>query len=610
MIGHTFGRMSRGGSDDDMFGKLYDINVIKRISPYIWRYKKYSAIGAICTLLSAGLAVLIPYFIKIGIDDYINADIGIASQKSGLIKISLIFGLTMFAAWITNYIGQIYLARVGQYTLRDIRIDMFSHLQKLNLNYFQETKSGSIMSRLMGDTSQLQESFSIVVMTLADILSLVGICTTLLLMNFKIGISSLSVVPLLFIAVMIWQPVAKRAFITVRIAISQVLSSFSENLNGIKEVQNFNREDNNYKNFSILTNDHLNSALKAQKLSSALLPPVDILTSTAILIAAFVASKLILNDAAEIGVIIASVLYIQRLFDPIRNLMMQYTQIQRSMASGSRLFEFLDIKKSINKVEINMPKNIIEGDIEFKSFHFSYDNNIEVLTDINMKIQKGSTVAFIGDTGAGKTTLASLITGLYPPNKDKGKLSIDKIPIEKYSRSDLGSQIAMVLQDPFLFQGSLKDNLKFNQKSATDEEIVNACKSIGIHDYIISLENGYDTPVSERGVNMSQGQRQLMGFARALIKNPKILILDEATSNIDSISEQKIQNALKILFKNRTSIVIAHRLSTIKLSDNIFVIKGGEIAEQGNHSKLMNIKKEYYKFTESAFQDLENLQKN
>ena len=604
MIGHTLGPMSRGNSDDEMFGKLYDINVIKRITPYIWRYKKYSAIGAICTLVSAGLAVLIPYFIKIGIDDYINnTNISIASRKSGLIELSIIFALTMFAAWITNYIGQIFLARVGQNVLRDIRIDMFTHLQKLNLNYFQETKSGSIMSRMMGDTSQLQESFAIVVMTLADILSLVGICTTLLLMNFKIGISSLAVVPLLFFAVMIWQPIAKKAFINVRIAISQVLSSFSENLNGIKEVQNFNREDNNYKSFSGQTDDHIKAALKAQKLSSALLPPVDILTSTAIIIASFVASKLILNDAAEIGVIIASVLYIQRLFDPIRNLMMQYTQIQRSMASGSRLFEFLDIKNSIHELKVDNPKNIIKGQVEFKNFHFAYDNDIEVLTNINMKIQEGSTIAFIGDTGAGKTTLASLITGLYPPNNGKGKLSIDNIPIENYSRSDLGSQIAMVLQDPFLFQGSLKENLKFNQESATDEDMINACKSIGIHDYIISLDNGYDTSVSERGVNMSQGQRQLMGFARALIKNPKILILDEATSNIDSISEQKIQNALKVLFKNRTSIVIAHRLSTIKLSDTIFVIKGGKIAEQGNHATLMNLEKEYYKFTESSFQN-------
>ena len=604
MIGSTFGPMSRGNSDDEMFGKVYDINVIKKISPYIWRYKKYSAIGAICTLVSAGLAVLIPYFIKIGIDDYINnSGISIASRKSGLIELSIVFALTMLAAWITNYIGQIYLARVGQNVLRDIRIDMFTHLQKLNLNYFQKTKSGSIMSRMMGDTSQLQESFAIVVMTLADILSLVGICTTLLLMNFKIGISSLAVVPLLFIAVLVWQPIAKRAFINVRIAISQVLSSFSENLNGIKEVQNFNREDNNYKDFSGQTDDHIKAALKAQKLSSALLPPVDILTSTAIIIASFVASKLILNDAAEIGVIIASVLYIQRLFDPIRNLMMQYTQIQRSMASGARLFEFLDIEKSINQLKIDTPKNIIKGQVEFKDFHFAYDNNIEVLTNINMKIAEGSTIAFIGDTGAGKTTLAALITGLYPPNKDKGQLSIDNIPIEKYSRSDLGSQVAMVLQDPFLFQGSLKENLKFNQQSATDEEMINACKSIGIHDYITSLENGYDTSVSERGVNMSQGQRQLMGFARALIKNPKILILDEATSNIDSISEQKIQNALQVLFENRTSIVIAHRLSTIKLSDNIFVIKGGRIAEQGNHSTLMNLQKEYFKFTESSFQN-------
>ena len=604
MIGSTFGPMSRGSSDDEMFGKVYDINVIKKISPYIWRYKKYSAIGAICTLVSAGLAVLIPYFIKIGIDDYINnSGISIASRKSGLIELSIIFALTMFAAWITNYIGQIFLARVGQNVLRDIRIDMFTHLQKLNLNYFQQTKSGSIMSRMMGDTSQLQESFAIVVMTLADILSLIGICTTLLLMNFKIGISSLAVVPLLFIAVMVWQPIAKRAFINVRIAISQVLSSFSENLNGIKEVQNFNREDNNYKDFSGQTDDHIKAALKAQKLSSALLPPVDILTSTAIIIASFVASKLILNDAAEIGVIIASVLYIQRLFDPIRNLMMQYTQIQRSMASGARLFEFLDIEKSINQLKIDTPKNIIKGQVEFKDFHFAYDNDIEVLTNINMKIAEGSTIAFIGDTGAGKTTLAALITGLYPPNKGKGQLSIDNIPIEKYSRSDLGSQVAMVLQDPFLFQGSLKENLKFNQQSATDEEMINACKSIGIHDYITSLENGYDTSVSERGVNMSQGQRQLMGFARALIKNPKILILDEATSNIDSISEQKIQNALQVLFENRTSIVIAHRLSTIKLSDNIFVIKGGRIAEQGNHSTLMNLQKEYFKFTESSFQN-------
>ena len=604
MIGSTFGPMSRGSSDDEMFGKVYDINVIKKISPYIWRYKKYSAIGAICTLVSAGLAVLIPYFIKIGIDDYINnSGISIASRKSGLIELSIVFALTMLAAWITNYIGQIFLARVGQNVLRDIRIDMFTHLQKLNLNYFQKTKSGSIMSRMMGDTSQLQESFAIVVMTLADILSLVGICTTLLLMNFKIGISSLAVVPLLFIAVLVWQPIAKRAFINVRIAISQVLSSFSENLNGIKEVQNFNREDNNYKDFSGQTDDHIKAALKAQKLSSALLPPVDILTSTAIIIASFVASKLILNDAAEIGVIIASVLYIQRLFDPIRNLMMQYTQIQRSMASGARLFEFLDIEKSINQLKIDTPKNIIKGQVEFKDFHFAYDNNIEVLTNINMKIAEGSTIAFIGDTGAGKTTLAALITGLYPPNKDKGQLSIDNIPIEKYSRSDLGSQVAMVLQDPFLFQGSLKENLKFNQQSATDEEMINACKSIGIHDYITSLENGYDTSVSERGVNMSQGQRQLMGFARALIKNPKILILDEATSNIDSISEQKIQNALQVLFENRTSIVIAHRLSTIKLSDNIFVIKGGRIAEQGNHSTLMNLQKEYFKFTESSFQN-------
>ena len=609
MIGNTFGPMSRGNSDDEMFGKLYDYNVIKRLLPYIWRYKLYSLIGSVCTLASAGLAVLIPYFIKIGIDDYIiNDQISSSEQQSGLLFVSFLFILTMFVAWVTNLIGQIFLARVGQYVLRDIRIDMFSHLQKLNLNYFQETKSGSIMSRLMGDTNQMQESFSIVVMTLADILSLVGICTTLLLMNLKIGAFSLSVVPLLLLAVVVWQPRAKSAFINVRIAISQVYSSFSENLNGMKEVQNFNRETSNYNTFKIETDKHLNSALKAQKLSSALLPPVDILTSTAIIIAAFVASSMIKDSTTEIGVIIASVLYIQRLFDPIRNLMMQYTSIQRSMASGSRLFEFLDISPQLKSTSINNVKNIIKGKIEFKNFHFSYSNNIEVLNNINMTIKEGSTVAFIGDTGAGKSTLASLITGLYPP-KDKGELLIDDKSIKNYSRSDIGSQISMVLQDPFLFQGTIKENLKFNQGSATDDQIIEACKSIGIHEYILSLENGYNTSVSERGVNMSQGQRQLMGFARALIKNPKILILDEATSNIDSISEQKIQDALKILFKNRTSIVIAHRLSTIKMSDNIFVVKGGKITENGSHKKLMELKSDYYEFTVSSTSDENKLKK-
>ena len=609
MIGSTFGPMSRGNSEDEMFGKLYDYNVLKRLFPYIWRYKKESIIGAVCTLVSAGLAVLIPYFIKIGIDDYINnPNLTNSAKQSGLLIVSSLFIFTMFIAWVTNYLGQMYLARTGQYVLRDIRLDMFSHLQKLNLNYFQETKSGSIMSRLMGDTSQLQEAFSIVVMTLADILSLVGICTTLLIMNFKIGIYSLSVVPLLFLAVLVWQPRAKAAFINVRIAISQVYSSFSENLNGIKEVQNFNRESSNFNSFKNETNNHLNSALKAQKLSSALLPPVDILTSTAIIIAAFIASNLIIDDYTQIGVIIASVLYIQRLFDPIRNLMMQYTQIQRSMASGSRLFEFLDIKPYLNSTAINKVTNPIKGKIEFKRFHFSYDNNIEVLTDINMNINAGSTVAFIGDTGAGKSTLASLITGLYPPNKNKeGQLLIDNQDIQKFSRSGLGSQVAMVLQDPFLFQGTIRENLKFNQINATNQQVISACKSIGIHNYITSLQNGYDTNVSERGVNMSQGQRQLIGFARALIKDPKILILDEATSNIDSINELKIQNALKVLLKNRTSIVVAHRLSTIKMSDEIFVIKGGKITESGTHKKLTAEQGDYYKYLISAKQS-KNLQ--
>jgi ATP-binding cassette subfamily B protein len=609
MHGHAFSGRGRGEEvDGDTFGRVYDRRVILRLMPYVRPYRKMAIFAFIAMLVYTGSQLAIPFLLKLGIDDYIEQ-----GDFRGLLAVGGIFIAVALGGLVANYFQQMFMARVGLGMLYDLRRAMFAHLQKLSLSYYDKTAVGRIMSRVQGDVWQLQELMTMVIMTAADLLSLTGIVVMLLIMNLKLGLITMAVLPILALTMAIWQPFAVKAFLRVRTAISIVNGALNENITGVRVVQSLNRQPRNLEMFDEKNTEHLNANLRAGKLSSSLLPAVDILTAVAIVLAIFFGSSMVSGNELEIGVLIAFIMYIQRFFDPIRNLTMQYTQLQRSMASGARIFELLDVEPDLvdNPDASRLPQ--LKGDVELKDLSFSYSATEDivrldreagsvnsrngtangassvpdVLKHLSLHINPGETVAVVGPTGAGKTTLVSLISRFYDVPREKGAILVDGYDIRDVTRSSLAGQMSMVLQEPFLFSGTVRDNIKYNHPGASDEHMIEASKAVGVHDIIMQLDDGYDTYLAERGLNLSLGQRQLLSFARAIVADPRILILDEATANIDSYTEMLIQQALQKLLQDRTAIVIAHRLSTIRGADKIVVLNQGEIVEVGTHASLM-----------------------
>lgn len=611
MHGSAFQEVAKGQSDEVTFGKIYDRQVILRLLPYVIPYKKLALIATVAMLVYTASQVSIPFMIKLGIDDYIET-----KDFPGLTVLFAIFISVACTNWVANYVQQLYMEKVGQGVLYDLRRTMFAHLQKLSLSYYDKTEVGRIMSRVQGDVWQLQEFMNVVIMTLADLLSLAGIIIVLLIMNLKLGLITMAVLPVLIIIMAFWQPFAVKAFLRVRRAISIVNGALNENITGVRVVQAMNRQTRNLEQFDEKNTEHLESNLVASKLSSGLIPVVDILTAVAIGLAIIFGTQLVSVSALEVGVLVAFIMYVQRFFDPIRNLTMQYTQLQRSMASGARIFELLNVQPDLVDTTDASELPRLKGAVQLKNLSFSYavasrdvqtldretgeernghqtNGNLpqpqdqDVLKNLNLEINAGETVAIVGPTGAGKTTLVSLISRFYDVPRDRGAILVDGIDIRDVTRESLAGQMSMVLQEPFLFSGTVSENIKYNSLEVSDEQMFEAAKAVGAHDFIVQMEDGYDTYLAERGVNVSLGQRQLISFARAIVADPRILILDEATANIDSYTEMLIQRALQKLLQDRTAIVIAHRLSTIRGADKIVVLNLGEIMEVGTHDELM-----------------------
>ncbi len=578
-----FGRASRGLPDEEVFGTVYNPRVIRRVMPYVMPFKYLMMVSVVAMLVFSGTMVAVPYLLKIGIDDYI-----VAGNYGGLTLIAGLLIGNAFLNWGTNYTQQVAMTKVGEGILYDLRRDMFAHCQKLSLSFYDRTEIGRVMSRVHGDVAQLQEVMWIIIMTLGDVLTLIGIVVALLVMNLKLGLITMSVLPVLVVVMFVWQPFAVRAFMRVRTAISIVNSAFNENIQGVRVVQSMNRQGSNLVVFDGKNKTHHDAALGASQMSATLMPAVDILTAVAVGLAIFFGARMITDDALEIGVLIAFVLYVQRFFDPIRNMTMQYTMLQRAMASGTRIFDLLDAP--VDLVDRPNPTRLTEvrGDIEFKNVNFSYLPEEPVLVDVNVHIQPGETVAIVGPTGAGKTTFVSLLSRFYDVPEGQGSILIDGHDVRDIERSSLASRLSMVLQEPFLFSGTVSENIKYNNANyVTDDDMVRAATAVGAHDFIMELEDGYDTYLQERGMNLSVGQRQLISFARAIVADPSILVLDEATANIDSHTEMLIQRALQQLLEDRTAVVIAHRLSTIRGADKIIVLNQGRVEEVGNHDALM-----------------------
>ena len=566
--------------EEDEQGRLYDHQVVMRLLAYVRPYRLRMAVTVVFMLGYTGTVVALPWIVKWLIDGYV-AD----GDLSGLRLGALMFVVVAVLQFVTNYIHLRLMAHVGQRVLYDLRMDLFKHLQRLSLSFYDRNEVGKVMSRVQNDVQQLQEFLSIVVLSLADVLSLAGIIAVMVAMDASLALITLSVVPLLFVMLVVWQRYARGAFVRVRQAIAVVNSGLQENISGVRVVQSLNREQVNIRQFGRSNYEHLDANLQASRFSAALLPSVEVLTALGLALVVFFGGGMVQDGALEIGVLVAFALYIQRFFEPVRNLTMQYGQLQKAMASGVRIFEQLDVVPEVMDKPGAMRLPPVRGDVRYEGVGFQYTPESPVLEDIDLRVQAGETVALVGPTGAGKTTLVSLLLRLY--DVTKGRITVDGQDIRDVSQDSLARQMSIVLQEPFLFSGTVGENIRYNRTEATDEEVERAAKAVGAHDFISKLERGYDTPLQERGGNLSVGQRQLISFARALVADPRILILDEATANIDTQTEVLIQQAIGELLKDRTALVIAHRLSTVRNAKRIVVVDQGRIVEQGPHDELM-----------------------
>jgi ATP-binding cassette subfamily B protein len=574
---------SGGRIDEEVFGAVFNYRVVTRMAPYVRPYGRLVAVSIAAMLIFTGTQVAVPWLIKVGIDDFISVGDG-----TGLTLVVGLFLGNAMLNWGSGFTQEFSIAQVGQGMLYRLRLDVFSHLQRQSVSFYDRNEVGRLMSRVLGDVYQLQEFLSVAVVTVGDLLSLAGIVVALMFLNVKLGLIAMVTLPVLVLIMAIWQPLARKAFIRVRQAAAIVNGALNENIAGVRVVQSMNRQGRNLELFEEKNRENLRSNLFATRMAAGLLPSVDMLTAISIGLVLYFGAGLVSDSALEIGALVAFVMYIQRFFDPIRSLTMQYTQLQRAMASGIRIFELLDTVPELADVPNALELPRLSGDIEFRNVSYNYVAGQDVLNDVNIHIRPGQTAAIVGPTGAGKTTLVSLASRFYDVQPGRGSILVDGHDIRDASRSSLVRQMSMVLQEPFLFTGTVRDNIKYNHENVSEEQMVEAARAVGANDFIEKLEDGYDTFLQERGVNLSVGQRQLVSFARAIVADPRILILDEATANIDSYTEMLIQRALQTLLRGRTAIVIAHRLSTIRGADQIIVLNHGRVEETGTHDQLMD----------------------
>ena len=568
-------------TDDSIVGSAYDHKVVVRLMTYIWPYRKDAFIAIAAVLMYTLGNVTIPLLMLIGIKWAVNA-----GDVNHLHIVGILFAGATVVHFGANIIQFVYIPKVGQGILFSLRTGMFNHLQELSPAFFHRTPVGRIMSRSQSDVLQLQETFELIVQSLSDILSLVGIIIIMMVVDWRLALISMSILPVLFFILGYWQKFARHSFMRIRRAIAMINGEYNQNITGVRVVESFNRQEANMKHFNDLNSEHLNANLEASRYSGALQPFVESLMGIGMGFGVVLVGGIMVKGGnLDWAVLVAFALWIQRFFEPVRHLTMQYSQLQRAMAAGVRIFEVLDLKPEVvNKPDaITLPE--IKGEIKFEDVSFQYVENVDVLKEVNLHIKPGENVALVGSTGAGKSTLVTLIHRFA--DVTHGRITVDGHDIRDVTRHSLVSQMSMVLQEPYLFSGTVADNIRYNNENLTKNDVVAAAKTVGAHEFILSLDDGYDTVLAERGVNLSVGQRQLLSFARAVVGNPRVIILDEATANIDTHTEVLIQQALQKVLAGRTSIVIAHRLSTVRNADNIVVLDQGKLVEMGNHEELL-----------------------
>jgi ATP-binding cassette subfamily B multidrug efflux pump len=588
--------------EEEMFGKAFDGNVVKRIWAFVRPYRR-EVILSVCAVLTFTLMqLMIPLIIRYAIDHGMQRD-GSHSALTWSIVLFLVVILINYAA---SYAQETLVGGVAENVLFDIRSQMFAHLQRVSLSFMDKTEVGRLMSRLQGDVNSMQEFLETSVLSVGDITLLFGIVGVMLYLDPKLGLLTLSVLPILFIVRLFWLPLARKSFMAAHETNSVAAGALAEAIHGVRAVQSMDRQGVNFTLYDDKAKANLLTHLTAARYAQVMVPIVDSLTGVAMALVIVVGGARVLNQALDVGVLVAFLFYIQRFFDPIRSLTLQYSVMQRAMASGQRLTEVLDVPVDIQDAPdaIALSKEM-DGSVEFRDVVFGYSPKHPVLKHVSFKVNPGETVALVGPTGSGKSSCMSLIHRFY--DVQQGQVLVGGHDVRALTQDSLGDQIAMVLQEPFLFTGTVFENIRYHKREATREKVIEAAAAVGAHDFIMRLPDGYDSMLGERGGNLSLGQRQLLSFARALVADAKILVLDEATANIDSYTEMLIQKALVKLLEGRTGLVIAHRLATIREADRIIVLQNGELVESGSHQQLMANRKLYarlYDLNYASFDDI------
>lgn len=589
--------MTSEGHEEQVLGKVYDGRLMRRLLAYLRPYRGSAILATILILAASGLSVVQPYLTKVAIDRYIRQ-----RDYAGLSEISLLYILLLLAVFALSY-GQTWVMNLmGQKIMFDLRRQIFGHLQKLDVSFFDKNPVGRLMTRVTTDVDALNELFTAgVISVFGDVCTLGGIVVTLFIMNYRLALAMFSVIPLLFLVTFVFKLKVRDSFRRVRTAIARINAFLQENITGTAVVQVFGQESKQSERFRRINLDHLDANLQSIFYYAIFYPLLELVSALAVALIIWYGGVQVFAGTLTIGSLVAFIQYSDRFFRPISDLSEKYTILQSAMASSERIFKLLDTPAGVKSPEEPKAPAVREGSVEFRSVSFWYNPGDWVLQDVSFTVQPGEKVALVGATGAGKSTIIGLLSRFY--DVQQGSILVDGVDVRDFDLQGLRQSIGVVLQDVFLFSGTVAENIRLGNERISQGMIQRAAQTVHAAGFIERLGNQYQSRLGERGSSLSVGQKQLLAFARALAYDPKILVLDEATSSIDTETELLIRDALEKLLAGRTSIIVAHRLSTVQNADRIIVLHRGRIREVGSHQELLRQKGIYWKLYQLQYKE-------